>query len=805
MDRLRLDLLHALRSLRRSPGFAAVAVLSLALGIGASTAAFSLVNSIGLRALPYLDADRIYDVAENHPTEVCPGCGVGTSWLTYLDWQREIRAYSAMAGYREDQVGVAFNGGAERRRIARVTASALPLLGVAPVKGRPFTSEEDRPGATPVALISERLWETEYARSSGVLSSTVRVDGVPHQIVGVMPAGFAFPQFAELWLPLAPGVSSEPRDERSIGVIGRLADGVSPEAARAELAAYSAQLERQYPEAQRGWYSIQAPLREELAGDYIGSFTMLLAAIGFVLLITCANLATLMLARATARQLDLSVRAALGASRGDLMRGLLLEALLLSFTGCALGLLLATWGIDLFRALPGDPLPRWIEYGIDARVFAFAVGVSVLAALLIGLLPARQAARANLHQVIKGAATDRTRRFGVNLRELLVVAQIAGAMMLVIGAGLFAKSFLTGQSRAPGYDTRNLSRADVILPATVQQDGANLAGFTSELIGGLRRTGSVASAALHGLHIVNWPGTPRQAISADGATAESAENAIRRIITVTPDYFTTLGLSLRSGRALTHEDIAGRMPVTVIGSTLADQLWPGQDPTGRQITIGATAWIVVGVLQDPVMQGNGPRPSGLLYMTMSQLPTLQPESQPLTLTMRTVPGAVALAATVRNVARQVTQDAIVEQLMTVDEFSAQWATPLRQMASMAGSLGLFAALLAALGIYGVMNYLASQRTRELGIRVALGASRWRVTRVMLDRGAIIGAIGVLLGVALALVLTRFIQSQLYGVRANDPWVYTLLGAAFLFVTTLAAWIPARRASRVDPMLALRAE
>jgi predicted permease len=799
LDRIRIDLLHAWRSLRRSPGFTAVAVLSLALGIGASTAAFSLVNSLRLRSLPYHHADQLYDLAENHPTEVCAGCGVGTSWLTYQDWQREAHAWSGMAAYREDQVGVAFPGGAARQRVARVTATLFPLLGIAPLAGRPFTSEEDRPGARRVALISEQLWQTQFGRAASVLGATVRIEGEVHQVIGVMPAGFAIPQFAELWVPLTPLVATEARSERSIGVIARLADGLSIDAARSELAALSVQLERSYPPSQQGWYAIGAPLREELTGDYIGSFTMLLGAIGFVLLITCANLATLMLARATARQLDLSVRAALGASRGDLMRGLMLEAVILSGGGGLLGLLVASWLIGVFRALPGDPLPLWVEVGIDPRVVAFASGISLLSGLLIGLLPARQAARANLHEVIKGVAAT-TRRFGLSLREVLVVTQIAGAMTLVIGAGLFARSFLIGQSRAAGYDTRHLARADVILSATMQRDPLS---FSVPFLEKLERGGGITSAALHGLHIINWPGTPRQDVRADGVSPETAAAGIRRIVTVTPRYFSTLGLQLRSGRTLGADDIAGRVPVTVIGSALADQLWPGRDPLGRQVTIGETSWTIVGVLADPKVTSDAPRPAGLLYMSMAQLPALQPTNQPLSLALRTTPDAYALATQVRDAARAVNQDVVIEQLMSVDDFSALWATPLRRMAIVTGSLGLFAALLAALGIYGVMNYLASQRTREFGVRIALGASRWRVTRVMLDRGVVLGITGVVIGAALALALTRYVQSQLYGVQASDPSIYFMLAGGFLFVMTLAAWLPAYKASRVDPMVALR--
>lgn len=803
MDRIRLDLLHAIRSLRRTPGFAAVAVLSLALGIGASTAAFSLLNSLRLRALPYQAADRLVDLAENHPTEVCAGCGVGTSWLNYLDWRRNLRSFSGMAGYREDQAGVAFTAGAERRRVARITASMFPLLGVAALKGRPFSEVEEH-GSAAVTLISEQLWESEFARSPQAIGSTVRIEGVAYEVIGVMPRGFAFPQFAELWLPLEPLVATEPRNERSIGVVARLRDGTTVESARTELTTYSSGLEQREPATQAGWYGTIAPLGEELAADYVAPFAMLLGALGFVLLITCANLATLMLARATHRQLEHAVRAALGASRGDLMRGLLLEALVLALSGGLLGLLIATWLIGLFRALPGEPLPRWVTYGVDLRVFGFAIGVSLLAALAIGLLPARMASKVNLHRVIKGTSIGQRRGWWPNLRELLVITQVAGAMMLVIGAGLFTKSFLTGQSRSPGYDTAGLMRADVLLPASVQTQPIAFAQFADAFLDELRRKSGARATALFGLHILNWPGTPPQEIRADGVTPEAA-TAIRRIMVVTPDYFATLGQSLRSGRSLSRDDLTGRPAVMVIGSTLADQLWPGQDPVGRQVTIGATAWTVVGVLQDPVLTGDAPRPAGVLYAPIAQLPVLQPSSQPLTLLLRTVAGATSIEALIRDAARSVNQDVVIEQVMSMDEFGAQWATPLRQAATIAASLGLFAALLAAIGIYGVMSYLAGQRTRELGIRVALGASRWRVTRAVLDRGVTIGLVGVIVGICLALVLTKFIQSQLYGVRATDPAVYALLGGLFLLVTATSAWLPARRASQVDPMVALRAD
>ncbi|HYV95893.1 MAG TPA: ABC transporter permease [Gemmatimonadaceae bacterium] len=798
------DLRLAVRRLARTPTFTLVSIATLAIGIGANAAVFSLVNAIRLRPLPFAEPSQLVDVYEHNPVEVCAGCGVGTSYANFLDWRTRARSFSAMAAYREDPVTIGFTGATEKRRAARVSANLFTVLGVSPLRGRTLAPNEDGPGSSRVALISEGMWRAQFHADSSVLGSTVRVDGAPYEIVGVMPGHFAFPAFAELWLPLGTDADPTARNQRDIGVVARLRNGVSMVAASAEMSAIARSMETEFPATQTGWSAHIESLHSDLAGDYVGGFLMMLAAVACVLLITCANLANLMLARAISRRGELAVRAALGASRGRLAGQFLIESTIVALAGGVLGLVLAQWGIELLPAikdLAGEGFPRWIDYSLDIRVYGFILGVSLISGLAFGAFAARFAERADLNDVLKeggrGSTGGRSR-----MRSALAVVQISAALILVTVGGLLTKAMLRGRNVDPGYETRGLVRADLGITGRRYENASVLREFAGRVEDELTHSPGVSSSALMGLYVVNWPGMPHEDIAAEGLT--QPPQGVSHIQNVTPAYFRALGTKLVSGREFNDRDIPGATPVAIVNETMARSLWGASNAIGKTIRIGTTTWSVVGIARDLKSTfSTGVRP--VIFMPFAQHPQLQPGGQPLSLYVRASAGAHDLPTTVQAAVQRVDRDVSTNNLMSEDAFIRRLRSPYEAMAMLALALGAFAWLLAALGIYGVIAHFVSQRTQEIGVRVALGASPLDIVRLVVRYGLRLSVIGVVTGAIGAALATRLLGYMLFGVSPTDPAVFAIVTLTFVGAALLAAYLPARKATKVDPMQTLRAE
>ena len=818
MDALLRDVKFAVRTLGRAPGFVLVAVVSLALGIGANSTFYSLVSAVQFRPLPYADADRLVDVSERNPEALCAGCAVGTSYPAYLDLRERVTAFEAVGAYREDAFALAGDG-VEPERVSgtAVSASLLPLLGVAPAAGRAFEEGEDRPGAARVVILGHGLWQRRFGGDRSVVGRTLRVNGEPHTVVGVMPPRFKFPEFAELWVPLAPRLTDAQRaarDDRNTGVLARIADGVTPARAAAEAAALGSALAAEHPETQRGWSMAATRLRDDLVADSGPPFWLLLGASGFVLLIACANVAGLLLVRAAARGREMAIRVAAGAGRGHLVRQLLTESVLLAAAGGAGGLLLAMWGVDATTAAfaaQGIEVPGWIEPGVDWRVVAFTAALALGTGVLFGLAPALHASRPNVQDALREgghAASAGARRARVG--GALVVAEVALAVVLLAGAGLMARTYArVSRTDDLGYDPRGVLSAQARLLESRYDDPAQLRAFGAAALERLTTMAGVRAAALEHTEFLGTFDRPESVVRADGWPAGVPnESAPRFGHAVTPDYFALLGVRLLAGRALDARDGPGAPGAAVVTRAAAAALWPGQSPRavlGRRLRLSADSaapWLaVVGVAADPIGSPLGRSPLRAVYSAFAQRP-----GRPVAILVKAAGAApLALAPALRAQVAAVDPDQPLDDVMTMEQGLARWVAPVAFIYRLLGGLAAVAILLAAVGVYGVMAYAVGQRTHEIGIRVALGARAPHLLRLVLGRGLALAGGGLLLGVAGALAITRVLRSILFGTDPADPLVLAAVGLLLAAVAAVASLLPARRALRVSPMVALRSE
>ena len=806
MDGLGKDLRFAIRVLRRSPGFTGVALLALVLGIGANTAIFSVVNAVLLRPLPFRDPARLVVVWEASPRT---GKNNVANPRNFADWQKRNRSFEKMAAYVPFQQTMSLTGDGAPEEIPGnyATRDFFSILGVQPILGRDFLPEEDVSGdRNKVALISEGLWRRRYGADPRIVGKKLIVRGTPTLVVGVLPAGFRFPDVkADIW-ELFHIDSKTPRGGRFLAGIARLKPGVTMETAQADMNIIAAQLAQENPAFDTNWGVSVVPMRENFTGELRTPLLVLLGAVGMVLLIACANVANLMLMRSSVRAREIAIRASLGAGRGRIIRQLLVESTILGSAGGLLGLLFAVWAKDgLLAMLPESmSVAKVNSVTIDGNVLAFTLIASLGTSLLFGLLPALRASRADLGETLKEGSRAVSASLSRNrMRAALVAGEMAVALLLLIGAGLLIKSFLRLENVAPGFQPdRILSMRIGLTPpryANLQQASAGLLEISRriEQVPGVVSVGSIQWPPLSGL------GSATGFWVASRPTPKPSEEAITGVSIVTPGYFATMSIPLIKGRLLNERDRAGAPQVTLVSQSLARQQFPGQDPIGQRIFVQwgrHTPYEIVGVVGDVKHDSLDKESAPNVYFADAQEP-----NGGATLVIRTGADPIKLAPAIEQVIHAYDKDQAIADIQPLDAFlTKSVARPRFQSVLLASFAGL-ALLLAAIGIFGVMSYSVAQRAHEIGIRVALGARRDQVLRLVLGQGLLLALIGTAAGLAGALALTRYLRSLLFNVSPTDPWTFIGVPVVLCAVALGASYLPARRATNVDPMQALRYE
>jgi putative ABC transport system permease protein len=817
MQTLIEDLRYGLRMLRKSPGFTVVTVLTLALGIGANTALFSVVNAVLLNPLPFHHPDELVALSESKPN-FAQG---SISYPNFLDWQKDNHAFSAMAITRSNGFSLTGMGEAEQVNAEFTSSDFFPLLGVKPVLGRSFAPGEDQVGAGPVALISAGFWQRKFSGTPDVLGKSLTLNGKDYTIVGVIPASFHLvaPSFrdSELYIPIGQWNNNLLLNRGAgLGIhgFGRLKPGISIQQAQADMDAVTRGLAAAYPNDDKGISANVTSLKQRMVGNIQPLLLVLLAAVSFVLLIACVNVANLLLARSSGRTREFAIRAALGASRGRVVRQLLTESVLLAVAGGTLGLLLAAWGTRSVLALLPTALPRAEEIGLDSRVLIFTAAVSVLAGILFGLAPALKTSQPDLHTTLqeggRGSSGTRHRAQGV-----FVVLEMAMALVLLIGAGLLIRSLTNLWRVDPGFDPRNVLTFNLTLPpssmtATPDAVRANIRQLDDKLasIPGVRAA-SLSWGALP------MSGDDEQQFWLDGQPKPATENDMNWTLDyiVGPDYLKAMAIPLQRGRFLSAHDDENAPLVIAIDDVFARKFFPNQDPIGKRIHINgrSTSAEIVGVVGHVKQWGldsdDRQELRSQMYLSIMQLPDEAVALVPagVNVVVRSEANTPALFDSIRHASDQMSREQVVYSPQTMNEtISSSLATQRFSMFLLAAFAAL-ALVLASVGIYGVISYVVGERTHEIGIRLALGADRQHILRLILGRGGILALAGVGLGLASSFVLTRLMANLLYGVHAADPLTFAAVAALLTVVALAACYVPARRASRVDPMVALRYE
>ncbi len=810
--RLLQDLRYASRRLMHSPGFTAVAVLTLGLGIGANTAIFSVINSVLLRPLPYREPDRLVAVEHHYPSLNDLHASVSVpGFLAYQARGTIFEQAAVQNGWLPTLTG---HGDPTRITGSQVTGDFFAVFGVAPALGRVIRPEDAEPGHGKVVVLSQGMWQRVFGADPSALGQQVRLDGEQYEVVGVMPAGFSdfWNRRAEFWVPLifTPAQADPNRwTNEYLSFTGRLRAGESVEQASADLAAYGVQLRTENPDRfSPDWGLVTTSLNEKARGPLRHALYLMLGAVVLVLLIACANVANLQLARAAARAREIAVRVALGASPGALIGQLLTESVLLAMAGGVLGVLLAVWCVPALLGLNGGRgLPAGADVRLDGTVLAFALGISVLTGLVFGLAPASRVALGNLHETLKeggrGASADRG---GLALRRGLVVATVALALMLLAGSGLLIRSFGRLVGVDPGFQPARLVTFNVALPlAKYPSDTVQIATL-ERVTRALREVPGVTGAG--GTSVMPFGGSWATAsFSVEGfQPAPNAPGPWGDMRTVTPDFLPTLGVELLRGRQFTDADRAGGRPVVIVDEEMARRYWPGQDPVGKRITFNnltdsSIAWIdVVGEVRHTMHEGLDGQARVQLYFPLQQngLPFLA-------YAVRAAGDPMALVPQLKRAVASVDADLPMSNVSTMDDLIEGTTGPRRFAMLLLVSFSALAAALAAIGLYGVMSYTVTQRTRELGVRVALGAGPKQVLGMVIREGVRLAAVGLGIGLVAALAVSRVLRSMLFGVSTTDPVTFVAIPLLLLAVTLLACWLPARRAARVDPIVALRAD
>ena len=810
METLLQDLRYGARVLLRGRAVTAVAILALALGIGANTAIFSVINGVLLRALPYPQAERILRLSAANPQR---GINDGAfSFPRFEHMQRQSGDnLEAIAAFCNDSFNLTDGGEPEELPGLRVSASIFPVLGVQPALGRAFLPEEDQRGASNVVVLSHRLWQRRFGADPKVIGQPVTLNGLSYTVVGVMPATFHFPsEEVEVWTPKVFDYSRLTAEQVRLGAgyliaVARLKPGASLEQARAEMNTISQHYQQQNPTLTDS--DPNATMRVVLLGDQVvqdirPALLVLSAAVGFVLLIACANVANLLLARAAARRKEMAVRVAMGASRWRIVRQLLTESILLSVIGGGLGLLLATWGVRLLLAASAGIIPRTREVTMDGRVLGFSLAVSILTGIVFGLAPTLKASKPDLHESLKEGSRGSTEGIRRNrLRSLLVVTEVALSLLLLVGAGLLMQSFIRLQHVKLGFNPQRLLTMRIQLPQSKYGENQQKSTFFEEVI---RRVGQLPGVEAVGATLGLPPnGYARAPFLVEGGDPlPPGERPLLSWDVISEDYFKAMQIPLLQGRPFNEHDAAGSQSVVVINETLARRYFADGNPLGKHLTVGRAPqpFEIVGVVGDVQNAGLDATPGPHAYTPYRQRPW-----SAISLVVRSNAEPLALTADVRAQVLSVDKDQPVTAVQTMEQILADNVSQPRLTMLLLGIFAAVAMLLAAVGIYGVMSYSVTQRTHEIGIRMALGASRGDVLRLVVGQGMALALAGVVIGLGAALALTRLMAGLLFGVGTTDPLTFTVTPLVLAGVALVASFVPARRATRIDPMVALRYE
>ena len=805
MDKLLQDIRYGCRTLIKHPGFAAVAVIALALGIGANTTIFSVVNAALLQPLPYHEPDRLMMIWEVNPEQGLDDWTVAPA--KFADWREQSQSFERIAAFWPYQAAnLYFNDQPERIQSAAVSYELFPLLGIEPMKGRTFLPEEDRPGGEQVVVVSHRLWQRRFNADPDLVGKTLRIDGKSYTVVGIMPAGFYFPERAEMWLPLA--LTEDELKNRSahlVTVIGRVRPNVSAQQAQAEVTVLAGQLEQKYPETDRGWGVKLVPMLDQLVGKMQPAILVLLAAVVLVLLIACANVANLLLARGAARQREIAIRAAMGASKSRLTRQLLTESIILSLIGGALGLLLSYLAVGLLAAAIPESVPRIKDITINRWVLGFTFLASLFTGILFGLAPALQASRPNLNETLKESPRGSTSGAGSRrIRNILVISEVAISLVLMISAGLMVRSFLQLQKTDPGFSSRGVLTAQLQLGLSKYPEDKQRTAFYQQVLQkveslpGVQTAGAISTLPLGGDNLTF------QLIIEGRAPENPSEQLTTNYRVISTDYFAAMGIPLKQGRYFTERDNADSTRVAIINETLANRYFPNESPIGKRISLvifdEPISREIVGVVGDVKHATLNEESGSEVYDSYLQAP-----SPFMTLVVRTSTSPQGLAGGLHSAVRSVDNEQPIFNIKNMEQVLSDSVALPRLSTGLLAAFAAIAVVLASIGIYGLVSYSVTQRTHEIGIRMALGARPGQVLQMILRQGAVLALIGVAIGLAGAYAATKLLANLLYGVSTSDPITFAVVPLLLIFVTLLASYVPARKAMKVDPIIALRQE